>query len=48
MDAITEVGDYHASNNVFVKRNHQKILYMKAAIKFSKLQKELDGNLKNQ
>ena len=48
VDALTEVQDYHPSNNVTVVQNHQKILDTITAIEFSKLQKEFDTGLKNQ
>ena len=47
-DALTQVRYYHASNNVYIVQNHQKILDTITAIKFSKLQKEFDTILKNQ
>ena len=48
VDALREVQDYHASNNVSVVQNHKKILDTITAIKFSKLQMESDTSLKNQ
>ena len=48
VDALREVQDYHASNNVSVVQNHKKILDTITAIKFSKLQMEFDTSLKNQ
>ena len=47
LGTITKVRDYHASNNVSIKRNHKKLLDTKVAIEFPKLQKEFDGNLKS-
>ena len=44
-DALTEVQEFHASKNVSIVQNHQKILDAIRAIEFSK---EFDSSLKNQ
>ena len=47
-DAFSEMQDYHASNNVSIVKNHQKILDKITAMEFSKLQKMFNTSLKNQ
>ena len=39
VDALTEMQDFHASNNVSIVQNYQKILNTITVIKFPKLQR---------
>ena len=48
VDALTELQDDHASDNVSIVQNDQNILDTIAATEFSKLEKEFDTSLKNQ